>query len=134
MIPQVSGTTIDQVEVVQYPSYTYRVIDNQIVGNIDGTDAIRQSIWHTWNTERYDYPIYSGNKGIELRKYKGKPFSYLESTIQKTLSDALLQDDRITSVSVTSVEKLGKDGAIVRFDVASDKGTFSMEVSANGLL
>ncbi|KAK9679497.1 Protein of unknown function (DUF2634) [Popillia japonica] len=134
MIPQVSGTTIDQVEVVQYPSYTYRVIDNQIVGNIDGTEAIQQAIMHIWSTERYDYPIYSDNYGIELRKYKGRSFSYLKDTIQKTLSDAMGQDDRITDVNVTGVEKSGKDGAVIKFTVTCDKGAFNMEVSANGVL
>jgi len=40
MIPQVSGVTIDQINVVQYPTFTYRVTDNQISGNVDGIEAI----------------------------------------------------------------------------------------------
>ena len=134
MIPQVSGVTIDQVNVVQYPTFTYRVTDNQISGNVDGIEAIQQAVYHILSTERYAYPIYSDNRGVEFKKYIGRPFSFLRDTIQKTLRDALLQDDRITAVSVTNVSRTSRDGALIEFKVTSDRGTFGSEVTVNGII
>src|ERR671923_1579901 len=129
MIPQVSGITVDQIEVTQYPSFDYAVVndDTQIVGNVDGIESIKQAIWHIWNTERYSQQIYSMNYGIELAKYKGRTFEFFRDTIQKTLRDALTQDDRIINVNVINVTKTAKDSALVEFTVISDHGTFGME-------
>lgn len=134
MIPQVSGPTLDQITVTQFPSFTYLISDEQIVGNVDGIESIQQAIWHVWNTERYSLAIYSPNYGIELKKYKGRTFEFFRDTIQKTLRDALLQDDRIIGVNVTNVTKTSRDSALVEFTVTSDRGTFGMEVEANGIL
>lgn len=127
MIPQVSGPTIGQIEIVQYPSFDFRLGDNQIVGNVDGLEAIQQTVFHIWHTERYAYPIYGRNYGIELQKYIGRSFGYLKDTIQKTLDEALLQDDRIINVKVTNVTKSDKSSALIEYTVTSDRGTFAME-------
>lgn len=129
MIPQISGAAINQIKVVPYPSLTYRVADEQITGTIDGLDAIRQAAYHILSTERYDYEIHGSNYGVELRKCKGRGFDYLETTIQKTLRNALLQDDRITNVTVTNVQKVKADAALIEAEITSSRGTFRMGVN-----
>lgn len=132
MTPQISsaiGTA--QIEVIPFPSNTYRITDTQIVGSIDGLTAIEQAVYHILSTERYAYAIYDENYGVELEKYIGRSFGYLETTIQNTLRDALLYDDRITGVNVTSVKKQAIDSALVQFTVTSDRGTFSSEVNVS---
>lgn len=131
MIPQISGGIVGSIETVAFPSNTYRLTEDQIVGDIDGIEAIKQAVFHILSTERYAYAIYENNYGSELEKYLGRSFSYLEATIQDTLRDALLQDDRITAVNVTSVTKTKKDSALILFTVISDRGSFNMEVDVN---
>ena len=132
MIPQIdSAISVEQIEVVPFPSNTYRLTDTQIVGAIDGIEALRQAIYHILSTERYAYAIYDEDYGVELEKYKGRSFAYLETTIQTTLRDALLHDDRILAVNVTSVTKQGIDSALVEFDVVADTATFSEVISIN---
>lgn len=132
MIPQISGAIgVEQIEVVPFPSNTYRLTDTQLIGSIDGINAVEQAVYHILSTERYAYAIYDDNYGVELEKYIGRSFGYLETTIQNTLRDALLQDDRILAVSVTSVTKQAIDSALVQFNVISDRGTFGAEVNIN---
>ena len=131
MIPQIVNAITEQIEVVPFPSYTYRLTEEQIVGSVDGLDAIEQVVFHILSTERYAYDIYDENYGVELEKYIGRSFEYLETTIQETLRDALLQDDRIIDVKVTSVERTNTDSALVSLTVTSDNGTFNTEVRVN---
>jgi len=132
LIPQISGAIgVEQIEVVPFPSNTYRLTDTQLIGSIDGINAVEQAVYHILSTERYAYAIYDDNYGVELEKYIGRSFGYLETTIQNTLRDALLQDDRILAVSVTSVTKQAIDSALVQFNVISDRGTFGAEVNIN---
>jgi len=131
MIPQISGTIIEQIEFIPFPSFTYRLDDDQIVGNADGIEAVQQAVYHILSTERYAYAIYDDNYGVELEKYIGRSFGYLEASIQNTLRDALLQDDRITDVTVTNIEKIKTDSALVEFTVICNRGTFGAEVNVS---
>lgn len=104
---------------------------NTIAGFVDEEEAIKQAIYHILNTERYAYDIYDDNYGVELQQYIGKDFDYLKTTIQNTLEEALTQDDRITSVEVTSIEKISNDIAKVQFTVFANKNKIEMEVNVN---
>ena len=129
MIPQIIGAVSGRVTFSPYPSFTYAVNNNQIVGNTDGIPAVRQAVNHILSTERYAYPIYDRNYGSELEQYIGRGFPFLQATIEDTLRDALLQDDRITAVNVTRIEKTGADSALVEFSAACSHGTFQTEVT-----
>jgi len=131
MIPQISGAIIEQIEIIPFPSFTYRLADGQIIGNTDGIEAVQQAVYHILSTERYAYAIYDDNYGVELEKYIGRSFGYLEASIQNTLRDALLQDDRIIDVTVTNIEKIKTDSALVEFTVTCSRGTFGAEVNVS---
>lgn len=131
MIPQIANAIMETIETVAYPSRTYRLGEEQVAGFVDGLEAIRQAVFHILSTERYAYPIYDDNYGVELEKYKGRGFGYLKATIENTLKDALLQDDRIIDVTVTDVLNTQRDSALVQFTVTSNRGTFSSEVIVN---
>lgn len=119
MLPQILATeiTIESFNTQSYPSRTYHVVNNSIIGTVDGVNALRQTIRHTLSTERYAYVIYDRNHGSELNKLVGKSFDYVEATIEAILSEALTQDDRITGVRVDSLEKTGIDSMNVKFTV-----------------
>ena len=106
MIPQIENSiTNNVIEIMNYPNKSYKLGDFQIAGKVDNLQAIEQSIKHILSVERYAYLIYDDNYGVELEKYIGKDFSYLEATIEDTLREALLQDDRIVDVEVTDISE-----------------------------
>ncbi len=127
MIPQIQTATasdnvITQIEVTTLPSKTYKDRDDKIIGKTDSLNAVIQTIKHILNKERYAYVIYDDWYGMELEKYKGQSFEYLQAQIANDLTEALMQDDRITSVEVTTIEKVGIDSAHVVFNVYSTEG------------
>ena len=133
MIPQIDIPNIEEnIEIVKYPSRTYADKTKAIRGYIDNIEAIKQTVHHIIYTERYAYPIYPDNYGMELNKYIGRPFEYLQATIEKDLRDALTQDDRIDNIVVTNITKQDLDTAIVEFDVYSVEGLIQ-EVAKIGL-
>ena len=133
MIPQIDIPNIEEnIEIVKYPSRTYADKTKAIRGYIDNIEAIKQTVHHIIYTERYAYPIYPDNYGMELNKYIGRPFEYLQATIEKDLRDALTQDHRIDNIVVTNITKQDLDTAIVEFDVYSVEGLIQ-EVAKIGL-
>lgn len=103
MIPQMETILNTIPETINYPSKTYKYTENQIVGKVDNLEAIKQAVYHILSIERYAYAIYDDNYGVELQKYIGQDFSYVEATIEQTLREALTQDDRIIDVKVTDI-------------------------------
>lgn len=134
MIPQIqianissSSNEVEQIEVVQQPSKTYKDDGKKITGKITGIEAVTQTVRHILNKERYAYVIYTDNYGMELEKYQGQSFEYLQAQIQKDLYSALTQDDRIYDVKVTDINKIDIDSAEVIFDVYSTEGILQGE-------
>lgn len=123
MLPEFTINTNDiSFEITTQPSRTYKDKENSIAGYVDNKEAIEQTISHILQTERYAYVIYPENYGMEFEKYIGKPFEYLQATIERDLKDALTQDDRINDVKVTNTKKLSVDSALVEFDVYTIAG------------
>lgn len=137
MIPQIqasnkTNSTIQNIVIKTQPSLTYRDNGNNIIGKTDGLEAITQTVWHILNTERYAYVIYPNWYGMELEKYKGQPFSYLEAQIENDLRSALLQDDRIYDIIISEITQLSVDSASVKFNVYSQEGIIeNMEIEVN---
>ena len=112
---------------IQYrqPNLTYRIGENTVNGKISNSlEAVKQAVKCILETERYSNPIYGDDYGIELEQYKGADYGKIVAGIETTLRDALLQDDRITNVVVTNVEKLDIDSCKVEFDVYTIYGNY----------
>lgn len=126
---ELSGTTYSYRE----PNLTYRLGEKTVAGKIDKLDSIKQAIYHILMTERFSNPIYDDNYGVELEQYIGKDLGFILASIQTTLQDALLQDDRITDVIVTDVSKSDKqqNACVVQFTVNTIYG--NLEESVNVL-
>nr|PZN06720.1 MAG: DUF2634 domain-containing protein [Caldicoprobacter oshimai] len=129
MIPQnsieVELTTEETIET----SRTYKITGNRIQGYTDGLEALKQAIYKMLNTERYEYPIYSFNYGIELENLIGKDPIYVQIELKRRIRECLLKDDRITEVDNFQFEVNG-DEIKCTFDVHSIYGdlTASKEV------
>jgi len=79
-------------------TYKLEIDRNRIRGRTDGREAVRQAVYLILNVERYAYPIYSRNYGIELADLAGKPKDYAMSEMKRRITQALTQDERITGV------------------------------------
>lgn len=108
MIPN-QNTLNTAITEVPKMSATYRIKydEDRVVGTIDNIEAVKQAIYLILNTERYAFPIYSWDYGVEFVDLYGMDKRLAIPEIQRRIREALLQDERILSV----------DG----FDVQSDR-------------
>lgn len=100
MIPSTNSLLTTTLEVTTQPSKNYKMWFEQEIVNGTWTDlaAMEQVIYKILNTERYQYPIYSHNYGVELASLYGEPISYVYPEVERRITEALTQDDRITAV------------------------------------
>jgi len=124
MIPQRAINVELATEETPQTSRTYKISENRIQGYIDGLEALKQAIYKVLNTERYEYPIYSFNYGIELENLLGKDQVYVQIELKRRIRECLLQDDRITEVDNFRFEVAG-DTIKCTFDVHSIFGNFT---------
>ena len=110
------------------PSRTYRLTGDSISGKCDGKEAVMQAIDLALSTERWRYPIYSNDYGTELEHLIGKPRAYIEADIKRCITEALLEDDRISEVKDFSVSFSG-DVVKVSCVAVSVFGDISLERS-----
>ena len=118
-LPQ-TGDDINLMEfaIEEQPSRTYKLdIDRgRIKGMTDEADAMLQAVYLILSVERYQYPIYSFNYGVELADLIGQPKDYVMSEAKRRITEALTQDDRIESVDGWAFETT-KKSVIVTFTV-----------------
>ena len=112
MIPKIK--TSADITAKEQPTKTYKMElykGNYILGFVDSQKAMEQAIYKIIRTERYKYIIYSWNYGIELEDLFGMPVEYCVVELERRISEALLQDNRITAVHT------------FEFDTESERGT-----------
>lgn len=94
----------EEVEEDQ-PTLTFQIKNGRIRNKVDGLPAMVQAVWKILKTERFVYPIYSDQYGNDLPDLFGKSFSYARVEIKRMLEEALLDDDRVTEVTIDSIEQ-----------------------------
>lgn len=130
MIPQnridIELTAEEAVET----SRTYKIIGNRIQGFTDGIEALKQAVYKVLSTERYEYPIYSFNYGVEIESLLGKDPVYVQVELKRRIRECLLKDNRISEVDNFRFEASG-DTVTCTFDVRSNAEvlTVSQEVT-----
>lgn len=118
MIPQSNIDVELSLDESIETSRTYKMVGDRIQGYTDGLDALKQAIYKVLNTERYEYPIYSFNYGIELESLLGKDPIYVQIELKRRIRECLFRDDRITEVNNFRFEVAG-DTIQCTFDVHS---------------
>lgn len=130
MTPNVDNSLdIDLVAQEQKPSLTWKLdlSSNRIKGMIDNKDAVVQAVEKILLTERYAYRIYSWNYGTELQFYIGKDTDFVMADAEKTITEALTQDDRILGVENFTAKLIDLNSVSVSFTVVSVAGNFDYE-------
>ena len=100
MIPTTNAILNNELEFQEESSKNYKMYFEQEVinGYRDELEAMKQVIFKILNTERYQYIIYSWDYGIELQDLFGEPVSYVCPELERRITEAILQDDRIEYV------------------------------------
>ncbi len=133
MTPSVNTLLSTNLKVEKQPSKNYKlhIEKNTISGTCDGLEAMKQVIYKILNTERYQHIIYSWNYGIELLDLYGEPITYVLPEIQRRITEALIQDDRINSVDDFNFDTIGKGTVSVTFTVHTIFGDIQEEKAVN---
>lgn len=133
MLPSVNNLLTTELIVETEPNKNYKMKFEQdsISGYVDELEAMKQVVYKILNTERYEYEIYSWNYGIELKDLIGEPVSYVVAELERRISEALLQDDRIESVDSFEYDYSKKGVVLVTFQVHTLFGNFDEEKVVN---
>lgn len=133
MIPGVNEFLEEDFEIEEQPSKTFKLhIDDKVINGLtDELDAIRQTIYMILNTERYQYIIYSWNYGIELMDLFGEPITYVCPELERRITEALTQDERILSVDAFSFDTSKKGVVHVTFTANTIFGEVDAERVVN---
>lgn len=110
MIPQSSESVFDfgtEYELQTSKTYMLHPEIGIISGIINQKRAMEQAVYKILNTERYKYLIYSWNYGIELEDLVGEQIQYVMPELERRISEALIQDERVTLVDNFEFEVSG---------------------------
>lgn len=134
MIPE-QQLNINEIETVSQPSLTYKLDmeKKHISGVIDNQEAIKQAVLKILNTERYAYVIYNSEYGVELERLIGKDYDFIMTDLERTISEAILADERMLSISDFKIEKTGIDNLTASFIVNSVFGSDNISVEVQVL-
>lgn len=126
---------VNQIDIVKinetvFEDKTYKIYEDKIQGSIDGIEALQQAIVKILSTEKYEYPIYSFDYGVEWKKLVGKNLDYVKIEFKRLVKEALLNDDRIEDVKNFVFENEG-DELVCFFDVVSIYGEFPLKKEVN---
>lgn len=134
MIPSTSNLLNTDIEFVEQPTKTYRMdldTEEHIGGYTDELEAMKQAVFKILNTERYQYIMYSWNYGIELVDLYGQSITYVCPELERRITEALMQDERIEDVTDFNFD-LPKRGVVhVSFLVHTIFGTVEAERAVN---
>ena len=136
MLPTTPKTILGTTEVIKQadmPSKTYRtdLQPGRISGTVDGREAMVQAIRKILQTERFQYLIYSWNYGMEWSQLIGKSRETALANLKQQLESALLQDDRILSITDLNVTDSGRRFLTVSFTANTIFGAVGEEITAN---
>lgn len=110
------------------PSLTYRIDFEKgtVSGVLDGIEALRQAVFCRLSTMRNAYDIYSDRYGIPMNDLIGQAAPLIFVSIANSLTETLLEDDRITGVS-GFIFDTDKKTVTVSFTVSSVFGNMNFE-------
>ncbi|WP_042472775.1 DUF2634 domain-containing protein [Bacillus ndiopicus] len=116
VVPTGDITIIPDIEVEdasQLPTRTYQLdfVRGRCGGFVDGQKAMEQAIFKVLNTVRFKHLIYSDDYGFE--NMIGHDELYVRGDLGRRIQEALLQDERIISISDFRLEFVTKEDVLV---------------------
>lgn len=129
MTPNTDDILLNNIEeVTEQTSKTFYLnIEKNTISNFcDGIEAMKQAIYCILNTERFEHLIYSWNYGIELKHLIGENTTFVIPELERVITEALLQDTRITEVNNFEFE-INKSSITAKFKVITTVGEIESE-------
>jgi len=123
------GTDLEDLVNESLPTNTFLINPegDQIAGQNESLEAMRQAVEIILTTRRFNYQIYTSNFGVELDDLIGEDPDYIESTLPERIRDAFSVDDRILMEKNYNFTVQG-DNMLVTFEVVTVFGTFGTGV------
>jgi hypothetical protein len=112
-----------------FESGEFKKVDGRVYTG-ESVEVLKNWIEKTLRTERYRFPVYTSNYGVTLEELVsgGLPYETLLNELKGQISDALLQDIRITGVGSFCFSR-DKSYLNIQFVVKTfDEETITMEV------
>lgn len=133
MIPSTNTVLSTTLVIEEQSTKTHKLdVENNILnGFCDELDAMRQCVYKTLNTERYQNIMYSWNYGVEFDDLFGEPIDYVISELQRRITEALVQDDRIQSVDDFEYQIIDRKTVSLTFVVHTVFGDLDSEKVVN---
>lgn len=132
-LPQ-TGDDLELIEIAMehQPDHTYKldISRGRIKGITEAADALLQAVYLILSVERYQYPIYSYNYGVELVDLVGQPKDFVMAEVKRRITEALTCDDRISRVDNWEFEISGSV-ITVTFTVHSEYGDIITQKELN---
>lgn len=112
---QYNLVTDDYFERSAFSNLTFRYVRERdaIIGTITDRDALEQSIFFILMTERYTYPIFNRDYGVDFDGIIGNSIEDVRTLLPQRIREALLVDNRITSVDEVVVQEIEPGVALV---------------------
>lgn len=129
MIPEPINIDLEVIEDTEVTK-TYKLSKINIQGFTDELEALQQATYKVLNTEKYEYPIYSFDYGIELENLIGQDPVYVKVELKRRIEECLLEDERIQSVDNFNFVVTG-DEMLCTFDVESIYGDLTVSKEVN---
>ena len=121
-------TVMDVIEYVKAPSGGWKLsADMTKCGTkANGLDELKQCIYFMLTTEPDQFIVYNQDYGVALVDLIGQPMDFVMAELQLRITNSLLKDDRIYSVSDFEFKQNGRS-LDVSFTVSSDLGDTTIE-------
>lgn len=117
----------ENYEVLPTKTYQLDLVNNRIIGTIEGRDAVLQFIRKVLSTDKYAFEIYDWYYGNELIKLVGHSYDYVVTRVPNIFREALLVDDRITDVRDFTFKKTNIDSVTVSCHIDTVYGEIKYE-------
>ncbi len=125
MIPKVEEINFLTEEELGSDNYKMHLSKNKIIGIAKELESMKQVVYKILNTNRYDYIIYSWDYGIEIDDLYGESLEYCKVELERRITEALIQDDRIESVIDFEFENgESRNEIVAKFTVNTIFGAF----------
>lgn len=133
MIPTYNDDSFVEYEFSEQPGKTYKMnvyldngLDGQIAGYVDGRKAVEQAIYKILNTERGEWEMYGEDYGVEIQHLFGKDMGFVIPELDRCVTEALKQDDRITSVKDFEFEIVSRGVLAMSFTAVTPYGDINI--------
>lgn len=118
---------IDKAEKRRYSTKDFKLIgEDRIGGTVDGIESIKQAVYFILNTERYRSATMSDDTGVELVNLIGENPDLAGIKLKSTITDALLNDDRIETVNDIIIRQVSRNVYDISIDISTSLGDIAL--------